>query len=101
MQLATRQRTGLGTALLSAAAFGTSGVFATALMGSGWSPAAAVTVRLLVAAAVLTIPALIVLRGRFGTLARQGRSIAGYGVMAVALAQLCYFNAVARLSVGV
>jgi hypothetical protein len=48
---------------LSAAAFGTSGSFATALIGSGWSPAAAVTVRLLVAAVVLTIPALIVLVG--------------------------------------
>jgi drug/metabolite transporter (DMT)-like permease len=101
MQIATRQRAGLGTALLSAAAFGTSGAFATALIDSGWSPAAAVTARLLVAAAVLTIPALIVLRGRFDALAREGRSIAGYGVLAIAGAQLCYFNAVARLSVGV
>lgn len=101
MQIATRQPAGLGTALLSAAAFGTSGAFATALIDSGWSPAAAVTARLLVAAAVLTVPALIVLRGRFGALARESRSIAGYGVMAIAVAQLCYFNAVARLSVGV
>ncbi|HEY0165893.1 MAG TPA: EamA family transporter [Jatrophihabitans sp.] len=101
MQIATRQRAGLGTALLSAAAFGTSGAFATALIGSGWSPAAAVTARLLVAAAVLSIPALIVLRGRFGVLAREGRSITGYGVIAIAVGQLCYFNAVARLSVGV
>lgn len=100
MQIVT-QRAGLGIALLSAAAFGTSGAFATALIGSGWSPAAAVTVRLLVAAAVLTVPALVVLRGRFGALAREGGSIAGYGVLAIAGAQLCYFNAVARLSVGV
>jgi drug/metabolite transporter (DMT)-like permease len=95
------QRPGLGIALLSAAAFGTSGSFATALIGSGWSPAAAVTARLLIAATVLTVPALIVLRGRFGVLARQAPSIAGYGVLAIAIAQLCYFNAVARLSVGV
>jgi drug/metabolite transporter (DMT)-like permease len=101
MQLTTRQPTGLGTALLSAAAFGTSGAFATALIGSGWSPAAAVTARLLVAAVVLTIPALILLRGRFGTLVQEARSIAVFGVMAIAVAQLCYFNAVARLSVGV
>jgi drug/metabolite transporter (DMT)-like permease len=102
MQIATRRPTaGLGTALLSAAAFGSSGAFATALIGSGWSPAAAVTARLLIAAAVLTIPALILLRGRFSTLAKQGRSIAVFGVMAIAMAQLCYFNAVARLSVGV
>jgi len=101
MQFANRQHTALGTALLSAAAFGTSGAFATALIGSGWSPAAAVTVRLLLAAAVLTVPALLVLRGRFGVLVREARSVAGYGVMAIAAAQVCYFNAVARLSVGV
>jgi drug/metabolite transporter (DMT)-like permease len=95
------QRPGLGIALLSAGAFGTSGSFATALIGSGWSPAAAVTVRLLVASAVLTVPALLVLRGRFDSLIRQAPSIAGYGVLAIAVAQLCYFNAVARLSVGV
>ena len=98
--LATPQR-GLSAALLSAAAFGTSGAFATSLIDSGWSPAAAVTVRLLVAAAVLTIPAMVALRGQFGALARERRSIAGYGVLAIAGAQLCYFNAVARLSVGV
>jgi drug/metabolite transporter (DMT)-like permease len=101
MQIAPQQRAGIGTALLSAAAFGTSGAFATALIGSGWSPAAAVTARLVVAAAVLTIPALVVLRGRFSALAREGRSITGYGVIAIAGGQLCYFNAVGRLSVGV
>jgi drug/metabolite transporter (DMT)-like permease len=100
MYLRTRQRAGLGVALLSAAAFGTSGVFATALI-AGWSPEGAVTARLLVAAAVLTIPVLIALRGRFGVLVQEGRSIAGYGLVAVAGAQVCYFNALARLSVGI
>ncbi len=99
MQVATRQ--GLGTALLSAAAFGTSGAFATALIDSGWSPAAAVTARLLVAAAVLSLPALHALRGRYGALVRERRSVATYGLLAIGAAQLCYFNAVARLSVGV
>ena len=56
MQFALRQQASLGTALLSAAAFGTSGAFATALIDAGWSPAAAVTARLLVAAVVLTVP---------------------------------------------
>jgi len=101
MQTAYRQRPGLGIAVLSAAAFGTSGSFAAALIGSGWSPAAAVTARLLVAATVLTVPALLLLRGRFTVLLRQARAITGYGVLAIALGQLCYFNAVARLSVGV
>ena len=70
MNLAQR-RSGLGIALMSSAAFGTSGSFATALMGTGWSPAAAVTVRLLVASAVLTVPALLLLRGRLDSLVRQ------------------------------
>lgn len=101
MQFAPRQHTGIGTALLSAAAFGTSGAFATALIDAGWTPAAAVTVRLLVAAAVLTVPGVLALRGRFGALLRERRSVASYGVLAIAGAQLCYYNAVARLSVGV
>jgi drug/metabolite transporter (DMT)-like permease len=95
------QQTGLGVAVLSAAAFGTSGSFATALIQSGWTPAAAVTTRIAVAAAVLTIPCLVILRGRYLALALAWRNITGYGVVAVAGAQLCYFNAVQRLSVGV
>jgi len=101
MQVALRQQAGLGTAVLSAAAFGTSGAFATALIDSGWSPAAAVTARLLVAAAVLTVPALLMLRGRYRLLVREGRSVTSYGILAIGAAQLCYFNTVARLSVGV
>ncbi len=100
MNLAQR-RSGLGIALLSSAAFGTSGSFATALIGSGWSPAAAVTVRLLIASTTLTVPALLLLRGQLDSLLRQARSIGSFGVIAIAAGQLCYFNAVARLSVGV
>jgi hypothetical protein len=55
---------GLGLAVFSAATFGTSGSFASALMASGWTPAAAVTVRICLAAFFLTIPAVIQLRGR-------------------------------------
>jgi drug/metabolite transporter (DMT)-like permease len=101
MQTAYRQRPGLGAAVLSAAAFGTAGSFAAALISSGWSPAAAVTARLLVAAAVLTVPALLLLRGRSGLLLGQARAITGYGVIAIGVGQLCFFNAVARLSVGI
>ena len=97
----TQRRSGLGIALMSSAAFGTSGSFATALIGSGWSPAAAVTVRLLVASAALTVPALLLLRGRLDSLVRQAGSIGSFGVIAIAAGQVCYFNAVARLSVGV
>jgi drug/metabolite transporter (DMT)-like permease len=92
---------GLGLAVLSAATFGTSGTFATGLMAAGWSPAAAVTTRISVAALLLTIPALIQLRGRWGLLRRNLPAIAAYGLVAVAGCQLFYFDAVEHLSVGV
>jgi hypothetical protein len=41
---------GLGLAVLSAAAFGSSGTLAASLLAEGWTPGAAVTVRVVVAA---------------------------------------------------
>jgi drug/metabolite transporter (DMT)-like permease len=92
---------GLGIALVSAATFGTSGTFAASLLDAGWTPGAAVTVRVAVAALVLTVPALLQLRGRAGALRRGSRTLTVYGLAAVAMAQLCYFNAVQHLSVAV
>ena len=93
--------TGLALAVLSAATFGTSGTFAAALMAAGWSPAAAVATRIGVAAAMLTLPALLQLRGRWHLLRRNLPAVAAYGLIAVAGCQLFYFNAVDHLSVGV
>src|SRR3954447_22425944 len=93
--------TGLGLAVLSAATFGTSGTFAAALMTAGWSPGAAVTTRIGVAALMLTVPALMQLRGRWGLLWRNLPAIAAFGLVAVAGCQLFYFSAVKHLSVGV
>ncbi len=93
--------TGLLLALGSAATFGTSGTFATALIDAGWTPGAAVTTRITLAAALLTGPALLSLRGRWGLLRRGGRGIAAYGLVAVVGAQLFFFNAVEHLSVGI
>ena len=92
---------GLSLAVLSAATFGTSGAFAASLLEIGWTPGAAVTVRVVVAAIVLTLPALLLLRGRLGQLGRGAGTLTVYGVAAVAGAQLCYFNAVEHLSVAV
>ncbi len=50
---------GLGLGVITAATFGTSGSFGDALMHAGWSPDGAVTMRVGVAALVLTLPALI------------------------------------------
>ena len=98
-----RSRGGLGLllALLSAATFGTSGSFAAALIEAGWTPGAAVTGRVLLAALVLTLPALLQLRGHGRLLRRSGRTLLVYGVAAVAGAQLCFFMAVEHLSVAV
>jgi len=92
---------GLGLAVLSAGTFGTAGAFAASLMSAGWSPGAAVTVRVSIAALALTIPGLLQMRGRWGMLRGSLGSTLLYGLIAVAGAQLCYFNAVEHLSVAV
>jgi len=92
---------GLTLALVSAAAFGTSGTFAAALIAAGWSPGAAVLARMAVAALILTVPAMLLLRGQWSLLRRGAGRVAAYGLFAVAGAQWCYFNAVARIPVGV
>src|SRR5215468_12253619 len=92
---------GLALAVLSAATFGTSGAFASSLIGAGWSPAAAVVTRVAVAALVLTVPAVLQLRGRWWLLRRGAGRAAAYGLIAVAGCQLFYFNAIERMPVGV
>lgn len=98
-----RASTGYGwtLAIISAAAFGIAGSFATPLIDAGWTPGAAVSARVSIAAAVLLGPALWVLRGRWGLLRRNAGLIVGYGLVAVASCQLFYFNALESLDVGV
>ena len=62
MAIRSLRNTGLALALLSGATFGTSGSFASSLIDVGWSPGAAVAARVVVAALVLTAPALWQLR---------------------------------------
>ncbi len=92
---------GLALALLSAATFGTSGSFAASLIEAGWTPGSAVTARVLTAALLLTLPALLQLRGNGALLRRSSRTLTAYGIAAVAGAQLCFFMAVEHLSVAV
>jgi len=98
-QVATRA--GFGLALLSAATFGTSGTFAKSLIDAGWSPGAAVTIRISIAALVLAVPAILMLRGRWRVLRRNLTMVTAYGLIAIAGCQVFYFNAVQHLSVGV
>ena len=92
---------GLALALLSAAAFGTSGTFARSLLDTGWTPGAAVILRVTIAAAVLTAVVAPRLHRHHVHVRRSAPTLAVYGVVAVAGAQLCYFNAVEHLSVAV
>ena len=92
---------GLVLAITSAVSFGLSGSLARGLMDTGWSPAAAVAVRVSIAAVVLVVPGLLAVRGRTRLLLTNGYTIMVYGLLAVAGAQLMYFLAVSRLDVGV
>lgn len=88
-------------AVVSAAAFATSGTFAKPLLDSGWSPGAAVTGRIAIAGVLLLVPAVVALRGRWWLLGRNLGLVTLYGALAVAGCQLFYFNALRTLSVGV
>lgn len=94
-------RTGLAFAITSAFCFGLAGATASAMFDAGWSAGAAVTVRVSLGAVVLSVPALLALRGRWVAVRGQARLLLTYGVLAVAGAQLCYFYAVSYLPVGV
>ncbi len=101
MRQAQSPRAGLGVAIFSAAAFSTSGTLAKSLIDAGWSPAAAVIARISVAAVILAVPASMSMRGRWSVLRRDWGMITASGLFAVAGSQLCYFNAVQHLPVGV
>lgn len=91
----------VGLGLVSAAAFGTSGPFAKALLETGWSPGAAVTARISVAALLLLAPAVASMRGRWHLVRPNAGLIVAFGLLAVGGCQLFYFTAVQTLSVGV
>lgn len=97
----SRPAAGVALALLSAVTFATSGTFARSLIEAGWSAEAAVVARVGVAALVLAIPALISLRGRWRVLRDNSAPVVMFGLLGVALAQVCFFNAVRYLPVGI
>ncbi|MER7460957.1 EamA family transporter [Micromonospora sp. NPDC126480] len=92
---------GLALAVFSALTFATSGTFARSLIDADWSAEAVVIVRVGLAAVVLALPAALALRGRWSVLRRNLGSIGVFGLLGVALAQVCFFNAVRYLPVGV
>ena len=92
---------GIGMVLLSAFFFAASGPFAKAMYAEDWSPGAVVLLRLSGCAAVLLIPTLVSLRGRWREVARGWRTVVSYGVVSMAGVQLLYFLAVEHLAVSV
>jgi drug/metabolite transporter (DMT)-like permease len=99
--LGRRADLGIVAAVVTAAAFGTSGPFAKALLTTGWSSGAIVLLRVGLAALVLAVPAVLASRGRWDTVRQNLTVILVFGLVAVAGCQVAYFNAVGTLSVGV
>ncbi len=94
-------RLGLLFAVGSAFTFGMSGPLAKSLMDAGWSPTGAVTARMVVGALVMVVFATIVKPDWFREALQHRKTVIAYGIFPIAGAQLCYYNAVAHLSVGV
>lgn len=97
----SRFATGIAFALVSSTAFGMSGTLGRGLMDIGWTAGAATLVRVAIAAAVLLVPGILALRGRWELVRRGWATIVAYGVFAVAGAQLFYFLAVGYMAVSV
>jgi drug/metabolite transporter (DMT)-like permease len=92
-----RKGVGLGLALLSALAFGGSGVAAKPLIEAGLDPLHVVWLRV-AGAALVMLP--LAVRHR-GLLRSRPGLLAGFGLFAVAGVQACYFAALSRIPVGV
>ncbi|BDM68910.1 membrane protein [Streptomyces nigrescens] len=88
---------GVGIALLSALAFGGSGVAAKPLITAGLEPLHVTWLRV-AGAALVMLP--VAWRHR-DLPRRQPALLAGYGLLAVAGVQACYFAALSRIPVGV
>ena len=86
--------TGFLLAVGSAASFGLSGIFASALMDAGWSAIAATTARISLAALALLGPTWYLLRGKWHLVRRAWGQLLLFGVLAVAGCQLAFFLAV-------
>jgi drug/metabolite transporter (DMT)-like permease len=92
---------GIAVGLAAGFAFGAGGTIVKPLFAEGWTPGAAVFGRLLVAAVVLAIPALIAVRFDVRPLLRAWRLVLAYAVLAVAGVQLAFYAALERIPVSI
>ncbi|NYF11197.1 drug/metabolite transporter (DMT)-like permease [Leifsonia sp. AK011] len=95
-----RTTRGLIIGVIASLTFATSGAFLKPLLESGWSPAAAVTIRAGIGAIVLLPVALVALRGRWDSVWRARWRIVGMGLIGVAGTQLAYFASLQRIPVS-
>lgn len=95
-----RLTTGLVLAGVSAAAFSLSGVFASGLLDTGWSPGAMVLVRVAIAALVVLPLGIMSLHGDWRPVRRNLGLITVYGAVSVAGCQFAYFSAVQHMPIG-
>ncbi len=94
-------RLGLLFAIGSAFTFGLSGPLGKSLMEAGWSPTAAVTARLAGGALLMALFATVMKPDWVREAFAHAKTVVAYGLVPIAGAQLCFYNAVAHLSVGV
>lgn len=91
---------GLIIAVIAAATFGMSGAFIKPVLEAGWSPAAAVTARVLIGGIVLSPIAAMALRGKWGILWASRYRVLVMALIGVSGTQLAYFAAVQRIPVN-
>ncbi|QGQ21034.1 EamA family transporter [Cellulomonas sp. JZ18] len=101
MQGTGARSAGVVAGLAAALAFATSGPVVKPLLAAGWSPGAAILVRLTLGAVLLAGPAVLALRGRWSVLRADAATVVGLGLLGVAGASTSYFLAVDRLPVAV
>jgi len=92
---------GMLIAVVAAASFGLSGALIKPLLEAGWSPAAAVTLRVFIGGFVLAPFAIIALKGRWIALWYARSRILLMAIVGVSATQLLYFAAVERIPVGI
>lgn len=94
------QAVGLPLAVLAAFAFGVGGPFVRPLLDAGWTSSAAVLARCAGTFLALSVPAIVLLRGRWSVLLRNAWTLLAYGVFAVVGTQLLFYTAITRMPVG-
>src|SRR5690606_20941186 len=97
----SRARSGVWLTVASGLAFASSGPLAKAVLAAQWSPGAILAVRLTGAAAVVLVVAALADLRELRESPRHVRTIAAFGVVAVAGVQATFFLSLQHLQVGV